>query len=345
MTNSTSDRVLLTGISGFLGGHVALQLLNAGYTVRGSVRNLGKADKVRETLARAGADISRLEFVALDLLSDEGWREAMEGCRYLQHTASPFVIKMPADKMELIRPAVEGTERALNAALAADIEHIVLTSSMAAIAYGHDKARTTPFTADDWTDLNGRDINAYIESKTRAERRAWEIMRSAGQEKRLSTINPGAILGPLLDDDPGTSAGIVLRLLNGSVPALPRIPLVIVDVQDVAAGHVRAMTDPQAAGRRFPMGERSMLIPDVASAVRAALPPERVATVPRRVMPDWGVRIYSLFDRDVRGILSELGVLKRLDSSASVALLGRPLIAAEQAIAATTRSLLEQRVV
>jgi dihydroflavonol-4-reductase len=341
--NSSSDRVLLTGISGFLGGHIALQLLAAGYTVRGSVRNLDKADKVRATLARHGADVTKLEFVALDLLSDKGWRQAMDGCRYLQHTASPFVVKMPDDKMELIRPAIEGTERALDAALAAGAEHVVLTSSMAAIAYGHDKSRTTPFTADDWTDLDGRDVNAYIESKTRAERRAWEIMRAAGQERRLTTINPSAILGPLLDDDPGTSAGLVLRLLDGSIPAIPRIPFVIVDVQDVAAAHLRAMTDPQAAGRRIPMGERAMLMPDVADEVRAALPAEQARKVPSRTMPDWAVRIYSLFDRDVRGVLSELGVLKRLDSSPGTALLGRPLITAQQAIAATTRSLLEYK--
>lgn len=337
-----TDRVLLTGISGFLGGHVALGLLNAGYIVRGSVRNLGKAEAVRATLKRAGADVSRLEFVALDLLSDKGWDEAMEGVRYLQHTASPFVIDLPEDKMDLIRPAVEGTERALNAALRANVERIVLTSSMAAIAYGHDKARTKPFTDKDWTNLNGPDVNAYIESKTLAEQRAWDIMRAAGRDVDLTTINPSAILGPLLDEDPGTSALIVKRLLDGSVPALPRLPFIIVDVRDIANAHVAAMTSDSARGRRFPMGERPILMGDVADIVRKAAPDRKV---PRLNMPDWAVRIYALFDRDVRGVLNELGVLKRLDSSGAVALLGRPLIPADQAITATTHALIENRIV
>jgi nucleoside-diphosphate-sugar epimerase len=334
-----SDRVLLTGISGFLGGHVALALLKAGYSVRGSLRNLGKAEAVRDTLRRAGADVSRLEFAELDLLSDAGWDAAMEGVRYLQHTASPFVIDLPEDKMELIRPAVEGTERALNAALRAGVERIVLTSSMAAIAYGHDKARTTPFTDKDWTDLNGRGVNAYIESKTLAEQRAWDIMRAAGREADLTTINPSAILGPLLDTDPGTSALMVKRLLDGSIPALPRIPFVIVDVRDIAEAHVKAMTNEKARGRRYPMGERSMLMGEVADVVRKSASGRRV---PRLRMPDWAVRLYGLFDRDVRGILNELGVLKNLDSSGAVALLGRPLMTADRAIADTTRTLIER---
>ena len=337
-----TDRVLLTGISGFLGGHVALALLKAGYIVRGSVRNLDKAESVRATLERAGADVSKLEFVALDLLSDKGWDEAMEGVRYLQHTASPFVIDLPEDKMDLIRPAVEGTERALNAALRANVERIVLTSSMAAIAYGHDKAHTRPFTDTDWTNLNGRDVNAYIESKTLAEQRAWDIMRSAGRASDLTTINPSAILGPLLDQDPGTSALIVKRLLDGSVPALPRLPFVVVDVRDIANAHVAAMTTESARGRRFPMGERPILMGQVADIVRKAAPDRKV---PRLSMPDWAVRIYALFDRDVRGIVNELGVLKHLDSSGAVALLGRPLIPADQAITATTHALIENKIV
>jgi nucleoside-diphosphate-sugar epimerase len=331
-----TDRILLTGISGFLGGHVALQLLNSGYTVRGSLRNLSRADKVRDTLKRAGADIARLEFVALDLLDDAGWHEAAQGCRYLQHTASPFVLNIPKDKMELIRPAVEGTERALNAANAAGIERIVLTSSMAAIAYGHDKSRTTPFTAQDWTDLHGRGVNPYQESKTLAERRAWEIMDAAGRHDALATINPSGIFGPLLDEDPGTSAILVQRLLNGSIPAAPRIPMTAVDVRDVAAAHVAAMTDPAAGGQRFPMGERTVFLIEAANMLRQHYPEKRI---PRLQMPDWVVRLYGLFDRDVGDNLGELGYIKTLDSRGAIALLGRPLTPVPEALLATAQSL------
>ncbi|KKB86845.1 hypothetical protein VW29_00105 [Devosia limi DSM 17137] len=339
-----SDRVLLTGISGFLGGHVALQLLNAGYIVRGSVRNLSKADKVRATLAKAGADTSRLEFVALDLMNDAGWDAAMADCRYLQHTASPFVLKMPEDKMELIGPAVDGTTRAISAALRAGVVRIVLTSSMAAIAYGHDKSRTEPFTGSDWTNLESRAVNAYVQSKTLAERRAWDLMDAAGRHNDLVTINPSAILGPLLDEDPGTSATLVQRLLNGSVPAAPRIPLVIIDVRDVAAAHVAAMTAPAAGGQRFPMGERSLFFLEAANILRAHLP-ENAGRIPRFEMPDWAVRLYSLFDKDVRSNLGELGVLKRLDSAAAITLLGRPLIPAAAALTATGETLLAEGLV
>ena len=337
-----SDRVLLTGISGFLGGHVALALLAAGYTVRGSVRDRGKAEAVRQTLGRAGADVSRLEFVELDLLRGDGWDAAMEGVRYLQHTASPFLLRMPKDRMALVRPAVEGTARALEAGLKADVERIVLTSSMAAIAYGHDISRTAPFTADDWTDLDGRGgVNSYVESKTRAERRAWEIMDAARRTADLSVINPSFILGPLLDRDPGTSAAVIQRLMNGSIPAAPRIPLVIVDVRDVAAAHVAAMTAAEAGGRRFPVAERTLYLREIAAILRQAFP-ERARKIPRREMPDWIVRLYGLFDRDVRSNAGELGVFRRVDSSAVVRLLGRELVPAREAIVATGESVIRE---
>ncbi len=266
------DRVLLTGVSGFLGGHVASALLAAGYQVRGSVRNLAKADKVRDTLTKAGADVSRLEFVALDLLKDDGWDAAAEGCRFLAHTASPFVLRMPTDKMDLIRPAIEGTERALNAGLKAGVERVVLTSSMAAIAYGHDKNRTSPFTAADWTDLEGHGVSAYVESKTRAERRAWEIMKAAGREADLAVINPSGIFGPLLDEDPGTSAQIVIRFLSGGVPAVPRLSFAFVDVRDVAAAHVAALTAPRRRRTSLPDGRAESVALGIRQYPAPALP-------------------------------------------------------------------------
>jgi nucleoside-diphosphate-sugar epimerase len=339
-----SDQVLLTGISGFLGGHVALALLEAGYTVRGSLRNPAKADLVRATLGKAGADLSRLNFVTLDLGEDQGWAEAAQGCRYLLHTASPFVVRMPKDKMELIRPAVEGTERALKAGLKAGTERIVVTSSMAAIAYGQRAPHLEPYTAADWTDPAGPGVTAYTESKTLAERRAWAIMKEAGREKDLVTINPSVILGPLLDADPGTSSVLVSRLMNGSVPAMPRLSFAMIDVRDVAAAHVAALTSPQAGGQRFPMGENTLFFKETAAILRQRFP-ERAGKIPRFEMPDWAVRLYAFFDGDMRGNLGRLGETKRLDSSTVIALLGRPLIPVDQAIVAMGESLIAQHLV
>jgi nucleoside-diphosphate-sugar epimerase len=333
------DRVLVTGVSGYLGGHVALQLLEQGYLVRGSVRDLKKADKVRAALSRNGGNASRLELVALDLIDDADWQEAMAGVRYLQHVASPFVTTMPADKMDLVRPAVEGTTRALEAAFTADIERVVLTSSMAAIMYGHDKSRTAPFTADDWTNLDGRGVNAYVESKARAERTAWDIASRHGRTNDLAVINPGGIFGPLLDDDPGTSVALVTRLLDGSVPAAPDISFIVVDVRDVAALHLRAMTEPSAGGHRFPTGAGTYSILEFANILRRALP-ERAGKLPRFGLPDWIVRIYAMFDADMRGNMGELGVVKRTDALDAKALLGRPFIAAETSIVDTARSVI-----
>jgi nucleoside-diphosphate-sugar epimerase len=345
-----TDRVLLTGISGYLGGHVALQLLEAGFIVRGSVRDLKRSEKVRQTLGAAGADVSRLEFVALDLMSDKGWEEAMQGVRYVQHVASPFVTSMPADKMELITPAVEGTRRALEAAFAAKtagspaVERVVLTSSMAAVVYGHDKTRTAPFTAADWTNLQGRGVNAYIESKALAEKAAWEVADKHGRRKDLAVVNPGAILGPLLDEDPGTSVALIQRLLNGTVPAAPNIAFTVADVRDVAALHLAAMLKPEAGGNRFPVGNGNYPIMQIAEILRAAFP-QYARKLPRFQAPDWLVRLIAIFDKDVRSTLGELGVTKRLDPSDALKLLGRPFIAVKDTVTETARSLIAQKLI
>ena len=331
-----TDTVLLTGISGFLGGHVGLALLGAGYRVRGSVRDLSRAAKVRAALERAGADIDRLEIVALDLTRDEGWTEAAQGCRFVQHTASPFFVRMSRDRSEMVGPAVEGTRRALTAALHAGAERIVVTSSMAAIAYGHSNPEG-PFTEADWTQLEGRGVTPYIESKTRAEREAWSLVEAAGDRSRLVAINPSVILGPLLDDDPGTSGEIVVRLLRGGIPAAPRLKLNVVDVRDVAALHVTAMTAPEAWGKRHIVSEGTLSLIEAGQIVGKAIP-DRRGKMPRFEIPNWLLRPVALFEPSLRGNLDEIGRTRILQSNRAEALLGRQLIPAADALLSTAHT-------
>lgn len=337
------DKILVTGISGFVGGHVALKLLNAGYEVRGSVRDLSKANAVRETLAQQGANIDALEFVALDLLKDKGWAEATSGVRYMHHVASPFVLSMPKNKNDLIRPAVEGTERAINHALQANVERIILTSSLAAIMYGHGQSRQQPFDETDWTNLNKPDVNAYTESKTRAEQRAWQLMDQAGRSGDLTTINPGAIYGPLLDRDPGTSGQLIMRFLKGDLPAVPRITLPCVDVRDVADAHLAAMNPNNRGGKRFIMSAGNLTMLEMRDILRRALPDRASKLPPRFELPDWAVRLFALFDADVRGNLGELGQFRDIDARAVTKLLGRDLIDAEASFVAMAQSLVAQK--
>lgn len=338
---ASGKRALVTGISGFLGGHVALALLKKRIAVRGSLRDPAKADRVRTALRDAGADVGLLEFCVLDLLKDDGWDEAASGCQFLQHVASPFTISLPRDENALIAPAVEGTRRAIRAALEAGHERIVLTSSVAAIDGGH-RLYDRDLSTGDWTNIEGAHVNAYARSKTLAERAAWALVASENSPEKLVVINPGTMLGPLLDDDPGTSVAIVQRLLTGKMPMIPDLVLPYVDVRDVADAHLAAMTAPDAGGRRHIVTNASVPLPEIAAMLRDGLPAQ-AGRIPKRRLASWAASVLALFDRSLRDNRTYLGVARRYDGSSGLELLGRPLRTTNEALLASAHSLLERR--
>ncbi|MGA4507060.1 NAD-dependent epimerase/dehydratase family protein [Propionibacteriaceae bacterium G1746] len=324
-----SDLIVITGITGFLGSHLARTALQAGYRVRGSLRDLTRAEAIRAALAASGAPVDELEFAQLDLTRDEGWQEAMGSARFLLHSASPFVTTMPRDRQDLIRPAVEGTDRAITAALSAGVERIVLTSSTVTISHGRGRNGKPHLDADDWIDEHGGPMTAYAESKTRAERHAWQLV--AQDPARLTAINPGFILGPTLDDDPGTSGATILRLLRGQIPMSPNLTLHVVDVRDVAKVHVAALTDPVAAGKRVPTAFDAIDIHGIGQ-VLAQRHPDYARRMPRFRAPDWLIRAYAFVDGDMQANVSELSYAPTLDAGLARQLLGREPIATGDSI-------------
>jgi nucleoside-diphosphate-sugar epimerase len=302
-----SDLVLVTGGTGFLGKRTVLELLERGYDVRTTVRDLSREDEVRTDLQRAGtAPGERLQFAVADLMSDDGWAAAAEGCRYVLHVASPFPPEQPKDPDELIVPAREGAKRAIAAGLDAGAERIVLTSSVVAIQADREASEAKPLDEEDWTDGDDPKQAAYTRSKTLAERAAWDLVEERGARERLATVNPGAIIGPVLGDERSYSLQTIERLLEGDMPAIPQLGFSFVDVRDVADLHIRAMTDPAAAGRRWVAVNQFLWLKEIAAILRDNLG-EDAKKVPSRVAPNFLIRGVALFDKSVRPIVGDLG--------------------------------------
>ncbi|MGH8965668.1 MAG: NAD-dependent epimerase/dehydratase family protein, partial [Actinomycetes bacterium] len=338
-----ADTVLVTGISGFIGGHLAAELLLRGYAVRGSVRSRSRVDEVRTAMAAAGVDTARLEICQLDLLSDQGWPEAVDGCRYVLHVASPFVLAKPKDPDELIRPAVEGATRAVGTALDAGAKRVVMTSTLATMQFAR-APRGHIYTDADWTDPADPRLNAYIVSKIKAERAARELAQHRGVPERLALINPGAVIGPLLTNDPGTSVTAIQHIMSGALPMIPDLRLPWVDVRDVADAHIAAMTSAPAAGRRTIIATDPMSLIEVARVIRERLP-EQSQRMPARAMPTWFTRLASVFEPQLRDNRWLIGQNQRFDRTIAEMLLGRPLRSIPDAIEQTGRSLVERQLV
>lgn len=339
-----SDLVLVTGGTGFVGSHCIVALLGGGYRVRTTVRSLAREGEVRAMVSRGGVEAgSDLEVVPADLLSDDGWAAAVDGCTYVLHVASPFPLSTPKDPDELIRPAREGALRVLRAARDAGVRRVVLTSSFAAIGYGHDP-RATPFTEEDWTRLDGpHTVEAYARSKTLAERAAWDFVAAEGKGLQLAVVNPVGIVGPLLALDTSTSIELVSRLVDGKVPGLPRLSFGLVDVRDVVDLHLLAMEREEAAGQRFlAIAGDFLWFREMAAALREGLG-ERGRRVPTRELPDWVVRLVGRFDGGVRLLLPELGVEKHASSAKARDVLGWTPRSPQEGLVASARSLLALR--
>lgn len=334
------SKVLVTGGSGFIGSYCIAQLLGAGHDVRTTVRDLKREPDVRAWLRQAGVEAgAQLAFVAADLEKDAGWAQAVDGCEFVLHVASPFPASIPRHEDELIVPARDGALRVLRAARDAGVRRVVLTSSFAAIGYGQ-RPRSQPFDEHCWTDPAGSDVRPYVKSKTLAERAAWDFVRSEGGALELSVVNPVGVFGPVLGADYATSILLVQRLIDGKLPGCPQLHFGVVDVRDVAGLHLLAMTQPAARGERFlATAGDFMSIQDIARALKRGLGPA-ARRVPTWQLPNWAVRLAARRDPAVAQIVPELGKRRNGTSDKARRLLGWAPRSREDALVATGESLL-----
>ena len=341
MDNNSSKLVLVTGGTGFLGIHCILKLLEQGYTVRTTLRSMERKEEVLSILRSGGVNnTDSLSFYAADLTNDEGWQEAISGCDYVLHVASPFPSEMPRDEDDLIVPAREGSLRILKMAEQERVKRVVLTSSFAAVGYGHSEADHV-FTENDWTDPGNRSISAYVKSKTIAEKAAWEFVERPGIDLELSVINPVGIFGPLMGTDISTSLKIIQQLLEGKMKAVPEIYFTAVDVRDVAELHIIAMTHPRAAGERFlACTGPSLSIRNVGLILKQNLG-EKAGKVPERQLPNWLMRLVGTFNKQIKPFLSELGKIKPVSNEKARSVLGWQPGTHEEAILSAAESILK----
>ncbi len=335
MSNSL---IVVTGASGFIAKHIIAELLKRGRAVRGTLRDAAKADDVRHAVTSAGADPSGLSFAVADLLSDDGWDEALSGASLIAHTASPFPIAQPDNPDDVIAPARDGTLRVLRSATRAGVKRVVVTSSSVAILYPSGRPPDHVYSENDFSDETRPTITPYIRSKTLAEKAAWDFVKRTPGAPELVAVNPGFVHGPALDADLSTSHELFRVMASGIYPAAPRIRFPVAHVHDVAAAHAEALERPAAAGQRYLIGEGEMGLYGLGRVMAAELP-DLASKAPKFELPDLAVRALSVFDKRMRSILPELGQKKRYTAGKARSELGIAFKSAETAARDSVRSL------
>ena len=329
------EKVLVTGASGFIAEHCIIELLKNGYSVKGSLRSMNREQEVRDAV-KTETDDTKLEFCKLDLLEDDGWEDAMWDCDYLMHVASPFVIEDPKDENELIKPAKEGTLRALNAAKKAGIKRVVLTSSVAAVN-SHMMSGTSDHTT--WTDINSKYVTPYQKSKTIAEKAAWDFYNNqdSNNKMELAVINPGGVMGPQLGNDlGGASTQIVSQLISGKFPMIPALSFPFIDVRDVAILHLRAMTTPEADGKRFIAAHSEPTWMYQVAEVLSAAGYEKIKL---KKAPSFMLKLIGLFDNKTKSLVPMLDKYVPCDNSQTVKILNWEPMPWEQAFIEHAKSI------
>ena len=308
------EKVLVTGGSGFIALHCIDQLLEKGFMVRTTIRSESRKEEIIKAMDKYPNLDQNLEFHICDLLKDEGWEAAVDGCDYVLHVASPFILEVPSDENVLIKPAVDGTLRVLNACSKAHVKKVVLTSSVAAVAYGHGVEKT--YDESDWSNT-GEDsgITPYAKSKTLAEKAAWNFVEELDTDKKFdfTVINPVGVFGPMLTRDIGTSNSLVSRLINGELPACPATHMGYVDVRDVAKAHVFSMLNSSTNNKRIIVSESEMFFVDVGRILNEA----GFKKSPTKQMPNWLVKFLAIFIKELSGVTKSLG--RRVDTDKSLA--------------------------
>jgi nucleoside-diphosphate-sugar epimerase len=324
--------VLVTGGSGYIASWCIVELLRRGYRVRTTVRSAAKQAAVQAAAAAMSVPIDLLTFATADLTGDAGWDAAMSGCTYVLHVASPL-----GGDRDLVAPARDGTLRVLTAAVNAGVKRVVMTSAAATARLPRESAGIADETV--WSDPADPRFDGYRRSKILAERAAWAFM--ADKSTELTTILPGAVFGPALLDGTLGSLQVIQRMLDGKLPGVPRLAFWVVDVRDLAALHVRAMTEPRAAGERFLGTGELMWMMDIATTLHTTLG-ARGARVPTRVLPNFLVRTLSLVSPQLKALAPELGRRNDVTSEKARRVLGFAPRPAAETIVDTANYLLAE---